>query len=413
MQLVEQHCIGRGDSRYEVIDRVAFASKNLYNAALYEMRQAYIYTGQRIYFKELYHLMKLHEAYQALPAKVAQQVLRQLDQNWTSFFEARNTYRLDPSKFVGQPKLPKYKDKQKGRNILVFTVQAVSRKGLKRGVVQPSGVPIEIQTTHTSVNQVRIVPRGGFYVIEVVYEQKIKQTDVDTALVASIDLGINNLVALTTNKLGFVPKLVNGRPIKSINQFYNKRKAELQAIIKPNTRFTNRMERMTTKRTRRIDHYLHATSKQIIDLLVRERIGKLVIGNNPMWKQETNMGKRNNQAFVQIPHARFITMLTYKAELVGIQVVIGEESYTSKASFLDNDPIPTYGKVKEEPVFSGRRVKRGLYKAANGRKINADVNGSYNILRKVAPNALWGKGVEDCVVNPVPLQVQTSKSSIR
>ena len=398
MQLVEQHCIGRGDARYGVIDRVAFASKNLYNAALYEMRQAYIHHGYRISFHELYHLMKSHEAYQALPAKVAQQVLRLLDKNWESYFEAVKAWNEDASKFVGHPKLPQYKDKQKGRNILVFTVQAVSRKGLKKGIVQPSGVPIEIQTRHPNVNQVRIVPRGGYYVVEVVYTQEEKQADVDKILVASLDLGINNLVALTSNHVGFVPRLVNGRPIKSVNQFYNKRKAELQAAIAPETRFTRRMERMTITRTRRINHYLHTASRRIIDLLVEQRIGTLIIGKNPLWKQETNMGKRNNQHFVNIPHARFISMLTYKAELVGIQVLVGEESFTSKVSFLDNDPIPTYGKVKDEPKFSGHRVKRGLYKSKNGRKINADVNGSYNIMRKVAPNALRGKGVEDVVV---------------
>ncbi len=410
MQLVEQHCIERNDGRFEVIDRVAFASKNLYNAALYEMRQAYIHQGYRIYFKELYHLMKSHEAYKALPAKVAQQVLKVLDKNWESYIEACKAWNEAPSKFLGHPKLPKYKDKQKGRNVLVFTVQAVSKRGLKKGIVQPSGVPIEIQTQHTNVTQVRIVPRGGYYVVEVVYEQKEKQTDVDKKLVASLDLGINNLVALTSNKNGFAPRLVNGRPIKSINQFYNKRKAELQAIIKLGTCFTAKMERMTIKRTRRIDHYLHTASKRIIDLLVSEKIGTLVIGKNPLWKQEVNMGKRNNQQFVQIPHTRFISMLQYKAELVGIQVMVGEESYTSKASFLDSDPIPTYGKVKEELKFSGRRVKRGLYKSKSGRTINADVNGSYNIMRKVAPKALRGKGVEDVVVHPVRLHVHTSKS---
>jgi len=194
MQLVEQHCIGRADSRYEVIDRVAFASKNLYNAALYEMRQAYIHQGYRIFFKELYHLMRSHEAYQALPAEVAQQVLMLLDKNWESYFEAVKAWNEDPSKFVEHPKLLKYKDKQKGRNILVFTVQAVSKRGLKKGIVQPSGVPIEIQTTHTNVNQVRIVPRGSYYVVEVVYTQEEKHADVDKKLVASLDLGINNLV---------------------------------------------------------------------------------------------------------------------------------------------------------------------------------------------------------------------------
>src|SRR5450755_3940220 len=199
--------------------RVAFASKNLYNAALYEMRQSFIHQGRRIYFRDLYHLMKSHEAYKALPAKVAQQVLKLLDKNWESYVEAVKAWNEDPSKFLGHPKLPKYKDKQKGRNILVFTVQAVSKKGLKRGMVQPSGVPIEMQTAHTAVNQVRIVPRGGYYVVEVVYEQEAKPADVDVKRVASLDVGINNLVALTSNTGGFAPRLVNGRPIKSVNQF--------------------------------------------------------------------------------------------------------------------------------------------------------------------------------------------------
>lgn len=162
---------------------------------------------------------------------------------------------------------------------------------------------------------------------------------------------------------------------------------------------------MTTKRTRKIDHYLHTTSRRIVDLLIHEQIGTLIIGKNPCWKQEAHMGKRNNQNFVSVPHARFIDMLMYKAEFVGIQVVVGEESYTSKASFLDSDFIPTYGKLEDEPIFSGRRVKRGLYKSANGRKINADVNGSYNIMRKVAPDAMCGKGVEDVVVHPIRLAV--------
>ena len=400
MQLVEQHCISKNDSRYEVIDRVAFASKNLYNAALYQMRQAYIHQGTRLYYNDLYHLMKEHESYKALPAKVAQQVLRLLDKNWESYKEAVKAYRLDPSKFLGHPKLPKYKDKQKGRNILVFTVQAVSKRGLARGIVQPSGVPIEIQTAHTNVNQVRIVPRGSHYVVEVVYTQEVTQADVDPTLYAGIDIGINNLATLASNKSGFVPRLVNGRPVKSINQFYNKRKADLQSRL-PKEHFTSqRLERFTVKRTRKIDHYLHAASKRIIDLLVSERIGTLVIGKNVNWKQEVNIGKRNNQNFVNIPHARFIDMLTYKATLVGIQVIITEESYTSKCSFLDNE------RIGKHEAYVGKRVKRGLFRSALGKHYNADVNGAYNIIRKVAPDA-FGKGVEDVVVHPVRLHVQS------
>jgi len=210
MQLVERHCISKGDTRYAVIDRAASASKNLYNAANYEVRQAFIHSGVYLYYEEVYHRMKFHEAYRALPAKVAQQVLKVLDKNWKSYREACKAWREEPSKFLGHPKLPSYKDKQKGRTLLIFTVQAVSRKGLKRGVIQPSGIPIEVQTHHTNVDQVRIVPRGGYYVVEVVYEQEVKQADVDTSLLASLDLGINNLVALTANKIGFIPRLVNG-----------------------------------------------------------------------------------------------------------------------------------------------------------------------------------------------------------
>src|SRR5262249_6817187 len=144
---------------------------------------------------------------------------------------------------------------------------------------------------------------------------------------------------------------------------------------------TAQMERLTANRTRQIEHYLHAASRRIIDLLVAEDIGTLVIGKNPLWKQEANTGRRNNQHFVSVPHARFVDMLTYKAALVGIQVLVTEESYTSKASFLDADPLPVYG-TADILAFSGKRVKRGLYRAANGRRLNADVNGAYNSVRK-------------------------------
>jgi len=174
---------------------------------------------------------------------------------------------------------------------------------------------------------------------------------------------------------------------------------------------SHRLERMANKRTRKIVHYLHNASHQIIDLLIQEGIGTLVIGKNACWKQEPEMRKRDKQHFVQLPHAQFVDQLRYKAKLVGIRVILQEESYTSKASFLDNDPIPIYGKEESEPVFRGRRLKRGLYKASDKRKLNADVNGAYNILRKASPNA-FGNGVEDVVVHPVRLAVPTRKSRI-
>jgi putative transposase len=395
MQLVEQHVIKRTDSRYQAIDQAAFASKNLYNAANYIIRQSFIHECVYLRYEEMHVRMKSHEAYQSLPRKVSQQVLRLLHKNWISFFKAIKAWKADPSPFLGRPALPKYKDKQQGRNILVYTIQAIGKHGLKRGIIHPSSLPIEIQTKQTNVDQVRIIPRSGFYVIEVVYEQEGTQADVDPTLNAGIDIGINNLATLTSNKVGFVPRIVKWRPIKSINQYYNKRKAELQSILK-DTRFTARMERITNTRTRRIDHYLHTASRRIIDLLVTEGIGTLVIGKNPNWKQEVNIGKRNNQHFVCIPHARFIEMLTYKAQLVGIAVFITEESYTSKCSFLDMEPI---GKHEQ---YLGKRVKRGLFRACSGQHINADVNGSYNIVRKVVPDA-FGQRDRGCVVHPVRL----------
>jgi putative transposase len=203
---------------------------------------------------------------------------------------------------------------------------------------------------------------------------------------------LDNLVALTSNKPGFRSVVVNGRPVKSVNQYYNKRKAELQEKL-GHTGTTKRMECMTNKRTRRIDHYLHTVSRRIIDLLVLEGIGTLVLGKNDGWKQEANLGKRTNQHFVQIPHARLIGMLTYKAQLVGITVKVTEESYTSKASLLDLDPLPVRSNGKEKPTFSGERIKRGLYRASDGRLINADINGAGNVIRKVAAfSLLGGKG---------------------
>ncbi len=175
--------------------------------------------------------------------------------------------------------------------------------------------------------------------------------------------------------------------------------------------YTSReLECVASKRTRRIDHYMHTTSRRLIDLLVSEGIGTLVIGKNPGWKQEANTGRRNNQHFVALPHAKFIDMLTYKAKLVGIEVLVQEESYTSKAGFLDLDPMPVYGEKREEKtVFSGRRVKRGMYQSKSGKKLNADINGSYNLMRKALPNVFTGNGIGDVNKTIVSLVVHPER----
>ncbi len=404
MQLVEQHVIDRKDPRYSVIDEAAFKSKNLYNAANYEMRQTYIFEGRSLSYNEMDKRMQQHEAYQALPAKVAQQVLMQLDKAWTSFFEARQAYEQDPSRFTGRPCLPKYKHKVEGRNILVYTVQALSKPGVRDGLIRPSGLPITVETEHTVVDQVRIVPRHGHYVVEVIYTKAPIQAKVDPSFCVGIDLGVTNLAAIASNREGFVPRLVNGRPLKAWNQWYNKRMKALKKQLpkEDRERVTRQMERITNTRNRRIHHYLHTASKRIIDFLVANGIGTIIIGKNPLWKQEASMGRRNNQNFVSIPHARFIDMLAYKAALVGIQVEVREESYTSKASFLDLDPIPDYRPNDDtEHVFSGKRIgrRKRLYRTKDGRKICADINGAYNILRKSRPDAFSeAKGIAAYVV---------------
>ena len=394
MQLVEQHIIRATSPQLEAIDAASFAAKNLYNAANYLVRQSFINDQGYLNYYDVHAQMKGHEAYQALPRKVSQQVLRMLDKNWQGFFAAMKAYRADASKFRKRPGLPRYLDKTEGRYALVYTIQALSKPALKQGIIVPSGLDIRIQTRQTCIAQVRIVPKGQFYVVEVVYEKDVEPAAVDPTLVVGIDVGLNNLAAITSNKPGFVPVLVNGRPLKYINQGYNKRRAELQAKLGQPGR-TKRMERLTTRRTRQIDHYLHTHSRRIIDLLVAEGIGTLVIGKNDGWKQEISIGRRNNQNFVQVPHARFIQMLSYKAELVGIQVILVNESHTSKCSFLDDEP------VQQHEHYAGRRIKRGLLRAADGRSvINADVNGAYNIIRKAIPGA-FGQGKAGVVVHPV------------
>jgi IS605 OrfB family transposase len=206
------------------------------------------------------------------------------------------------------------------------------------------------------------------------------------------------LATIAANKPGFQPFIINGRPAKADNQFYNKRKAELQACLPANCHTSARIRRLGRIRNGRINHYLHVASRRIVDRLVAERIGTLVIGKNDFWKQEIKLGDRNNQNFVQLPHARFIELLTYKAQLAGIKVIYQEESYTSKCSFLD---LETIGK---HAVYLGKRITRSLFRAADGRIIHADVNAAYNLIRKALP-AAFAHGLQGVVVRPLRLTV--------
>ena len=318
-------------------------------------------------------------------------------------------YREHPRKFLGRPKLPNYLPKTQGRNLLVFELGCIWKaelRGRELAVTQLGRIG-ETKQQPASVQQVRIVPKADHFVLEVVYDAKEHLAQrLDPDLFVALDPGINILAALTSNKPNFVPQLVSGKPVKSVNQLYNKqRKHEQKQLAKcKEPRYTShRLDRITTKRNRRVMHYLHTASRQIVELLVEEGIGVLVLGKNLFWKTSVELGKKHNQEFVHIPHAKFLAMLTYKAEARGIRVIVTEESYTSKASFLDLDPLPTYdptqgAEQEDKPRFSGRRDGR-WYRVKGRAPIHSDVNGSFNIGRKVFPTA-FGPGIRPSQSGP-------------
>jgi IS605 OrfB family transposase len=420
MQLVEKHIINKNSEFYSECDELCFKSKNLYNYANYVVRQEFIRTskekelGLRTFTNYLnYNAINRilidenqFDMYQ-LPIKVSNQTLMVLDKNWKSFFKSIKDYSKNKSKYNGKPSLPKYLDKEKGRFVAIYEKGAISKKRLKYGIVKLSKTNIEISSKKENINMVRIVPRLDHYVIEIVYTvpdvPKLENND----KYFSLDLGVNNLAAITSNVKEIKPIIINGKPLKSINQFYNRKVAEYKSIleIRNKKKSSKNLRKITNKRNRKVDDYLQKASKLIVDLSIEKQVNTIVIGKNDGWKQESEMSKKNNQNFVNIPHSRFINMIVYKCEKQGINIILQEESYTSKASFLNLDKIPTYGKIETEPKFSGYRQCRGLYKIKGSKEtINADVNGSYNILRKAVPN-VFTDGIEGLSVNPTILKI--------
>ena len=219
--------------------------------------------------------------------------------------------------------------------------------------------------------------------------EEMKNNQLDYSKIAGLDLGLNNLMTVTTNQVDIQPIMVNGRPLKSINHHWNKQKAKLQSKLKKGVFNSRKISKLTKKRNNKVETYLHIASRTAVNWLVKNNIGTLIIGKNNQWKTSINIGKRNNQNFVQLPHTKLINLIKYKFEQENGIIVIHEESYTSKASALDQDNLPKYNKRrKQKPAFSGKRIKRGLYKTLTGLLINADVNGALNIIRKVAKNSL-------------------------
>jgi IS605 OrfB family transposase len=394
MRLVEKHIIKDGHRNFDELDKVCFLSKNLYNKANYLIRQQFIHSGKWIRYHQLQKTLQSGNDgdYTALPRKVSQQVLMLLDKNWKSFFKAIKVWKSDKSKFTGKPKLPRYKHKTKGRNLVIYTIQAISKKKQKNGIISLSGTHIQIQTKQTHTQQVRVIPGNRQYVIEIIYNKKeVELKHLDKTKIAGIDLGLNNLATVTSNQ-NIRPLLINGRPLKSMNQYYNKKKALYQSFVAGKS--SNRIRKLTNKRNRKVDNYLHHASRYIVGHLINYGIGTVVIGQNKQWKTEINIGCRNNQNFVSIPHLKLFQMIQYKCQLVGIDIITTEESYTSKCSFIDFEPI------QKHETYSGKRKYRGLFVSGNGTKINADCNGSGNIIRKEFPNA-FADGIEGVVVHPI------------
>jgi IS605 OrfB family transposase len=382
MQLVERHVIKPNHRFYREADRLFWLCKNLYNSANYIYRQNFFAT-QQTNALAVYHALKKSPDYKALPAKVGQSTLGLVLKAWTSYDLVVRNYQEDPTKFKAAPKIPHDKGsralkREDGRYVVVFNCQAVSKRALKKGYARPSGTNIWLPSKVTSIRESRIVPKKvGCYVVEVVYE-KLEQPLQVNQRVGAIDLGLNNLATLTYNVPGLVPAIFDGRAVKSTNQYSNQVSSVLQSLLRAAQKTSKKLANLWHKRNCKVVYYLHRTSSAIIKELVNHQIGWLAIAGNQDFNDGINTGKVNNQNFACIPHRRFVQMWEYKGQIAGIKVVLVEESYTSKCSAWDWEPI------QKHSDYIGSRVKRGLFRTQTGRFINADVNGSL----KMGPKAV-------------------------
>ena len=408
VQRVEKQVIKKNNYHYAVLDDFCFKSKNLYNHANYLVRNEFIKNDKWLKYSDLDKMLKAdieYPDYRQMPtAQAAQQILRLLDKNWKSFFKSIKDWSKHKDKYLGRPKLPKYKGKN-DRFMLILTNQNVK---LKDGILYFPKVfegfilkPVFVnRKDFVSFQQIRVLPKRNHFIIELIYNIEVQDEKLcDNGKYAGVDIGLDNLATITNN-IGLKPVIINGKGLKSMNKYYNKQISHCRELAKRmnNTDYTFRMDKLTVKRNSKVNDYMHKAGRYIIDCCLKNDIHTLVIGNNKNWKQESGMGKNVNQTFVGIPHQRLIEMLKYKAETVGLNIIITEESYTSGTSFIDN----------EEPIKKNydksRRIYRGLFVSNNGIKINADVNGSMQIIKKVFPNA-FADGIEGVVLHPIRVNV--------
>lgn len=373
--LSERHIISCSHPYFSECDYLTFLGKNLYNATLFYQRASFFKKD----FQNYYAVNKVftHENqadYRALPAKVSKQVQMLVDKSFKSYFAL--VKKKAKGDYDSPVRIPKYLHKVKGRCTLPYPKDALSFK--KEGIVKFSKTGIELPTKieKERIQGARIVPKGNHFVIEILYKEMKKSLVSETIQkVAFIDPGLNNLMTVTSN--AFFPLLYSGKKLKSINQLANKRIAQLKSALSKKGLYTSPLlVSIYNKRSRRITDSLHKLSSHLVNQFVSYQIDTVVFGHNLGQKQDIQLGSVVNQNFVQLPFYQLISLLKYKCELQGIRFVTTEESYTSKCSFLDLEPI---SKQKE---YLGKRIKRGLFQSKKGIRINADVNGSLNIGRK-------------------------------
>lgn len=374
MYLTEQHIISKQHSLYKECDRLCFLSKQLYNHILWTMKNEHEETGKMSSAFTLYHKIKSSEYFKSLPNDIAKEVIFQARESWDCFFKALKSWKQNKQYFNNIPEPPKFRKKD-GRNVLTIPIRCCRLKGNE--VHFNKHLNLKITTKVDNLVEVKIVPQASCYVICVCYKKE-EQEKVQSSKAISIDLGLNNLTTIVNN-FDSKPIIITGKPIKAINQYYNKKLASLQSNLQKNHKkySSNKIKTLTLKRNNKIKHSLHHVSKYIVEYARLNNVFQIAIGYNKGWKNEINIGSKNNQKFTQIPYLTLINQIKYKAELAGISVLTNEESYTSKCSALDRESI------QKHESYLGKRVKRGLFKSGSGITINSDVNGAANIGRKV------------------------------
>ena len=378
-------------------------SNNLYNVALYNIRQHYFNTKQYLNYESNYHECKTNENYVLLQAGISQQIMKVVDRSFKSFFNLLKKRKIGDYRY-NNVNIPNYRPKG-GMFNLIMSTNAFSIKagnvyiGMSRTFralhcgIKEIAIPFPKRLSDKVIKEIRILPynNGRYFRIQYVYEVEQLDLDLDKGNMLSIDVGVDNL-ATCVSTVG-TPFIIDGRKLKSINHCWNKRVAKFRSIsMKQNLKTTRRIQDITTKRNNQINDSIKKSAKYVVDYCIQNNIGTVIIGYNLDFKRNVNLGRQINQNFVQIPLGNLRQQLQLLCWKYNIEYIEQEESYTSKSSFLDKDEIPIY--KPEQPYkgkFSGKRIKRGLYQSKNGIILNADVNGSANILRKCKQNINFDK----------------------